>query len=36
MKYHIHITKKAKEDMVQAADYIEFLEFNSFVLYNPI
>jgi len=29
MRYHIHITKKAKEDMVHAADYIEFTLLNS-------
>jgi len=28
MKYHIHITEKAKEDMVQAADCIEFTLLN--------
>ena len=28
MTYSIHITKKAKQDMVQAADYIEFTLLN--------
>ncbi|MCD8174407.1 MAG: type II toxin-antitoxin system RelE/ParE family toxin [Phascolarctobacterium sp.] len=28
MKYNTHITKKAKQDMVEAADYIEFTLLN--------
>jgi len=28
MTYSIHITRKAKQDMVQAADYIEFTLLN--------